>query len=47
MEGIIGVVYGYHDAADKKRLWQKLVVKRLELNTSILLRGDFNEIRNP
>ena len=47
MAGVIGIIYGFHNNADKARLWQELLDMKLELEYPLLLMGDFNEVRKP
>ena len=47
VEGVIGVVYRHHESNDKSRLWGELLNMKSSLEVSIMLMGDFNEIKTP
>ena len=41
------MVYGYHEANQKRQLWQETLEVRNEVNAHVLVMGDFNEVRYP
>ena len=46
MKVAICTIYGFHDSANKTRMWQELLEIRERLDRPMLIMGDFNEIRH-
>ena len=47
IEVAIITVYGYHDCANKRRMWEELIELKSSISATIMVMGDFNEIRHP
>ena len=47
MEVAVVIVYGYHDCASKRSMWEELIELKSSITAALMVMGDFNEIRHP